>query len=246
MILLARVRLSSIIYLDFLALFCLSATIAYGQVQVPITDKLLRATQYFVDHLEISYVYGGSQVGDLTSCQTCNTCLEQNNPEPDQRFKTCPKCKSCSLDCSHFVREIMHLLGLQVPYLTTADMIAASPQRLLDQGYLDVPLDPTQWRTGDIFLYKGHVVLMESNLADGRGTIVHATSGKEVRGSGQGIQRARFVQLSDFRGPLLRVLRHKAFAQYYGSNEPAQARNTVNDRQNKPGKRFRPINPSTK
>lgn len=223
-----------------------SPSSVFSQTSPTVVDKLLRATQYFVDHLEISYVYGGSQVGDVRSCQSCNRCLELSDPTPDKRFKTCPSCKNCSLDCSHFIREIFHLIGAQVPYLTTADMIAASPDRLSAHGYFDVPHDPAYWRTGDIFLYKGHVVLMESNLADGRGTIVHATSGKEVKGSGQGIQRARFIYLKDFRGPLLRVLRHKVFAQFYSTQLNNQVSDSVTTEPNRPKKRFRPIGASAK
>jgi hypothetical protein len=62
---------------------------------------------------------------------------------------------------------------------------------------------------GDLLVYEGHVVLLERRLPQGRGDIIHVTSGRDLKGPGLGLQRERNVPLSGFRGPLQRILRHK-------------------------------------
>jgi len=76
-------------------------------------------------------------------------------------------------------------------------------------GLLPVGQSSRDSMPGDLLVYQGHVVILEELHDKGTGDVIHATGGKDLKGPGQGIQRQRFVQLDHFRGPLLRVLRHK-------------------------------------
>jgi hypothetical protein len=62
---------------------------------------------------------------------------------------------------------------------------------------------------GDMLVYRGHVVVVETVHEPGVADIIHATGGKDIKLAGQGIQRERYARVSNFRGELLRVIRHK-------------------------------------
>jgi hypothetical protein len=171
-------------------------------------DRLLEEAQ-------VSYVYGGSQLGDPPACEACNSCLAKRQPAPGQRLARCPVCRSCSIDCSHFAALVFADAGLPFPYLDTAGMLAYSAAKLRSAYHLiDLGTDLSRAQPGDLLVYKGHVVILE-RLSDGpagqsqmpRGDIIHATGGKDIRRPGEGIQRERFVDLGGFRGPLRRILR---------------------------------------
>ena len=163
-----------------------------------------------LEHLEVSYVYGGSKVGDAGQCEKCNTCLEENQPAPKERFKVCGVCSQCSLDCSHFVQLVFANAGLRFPYLTSQQMLDLD-QNTLRRRYhlLAVPEHPGKLLAGDLLVYRGHVVIAEMIHGHDSVDVIHATGGRDIREPGQGIQRERFARASNFRGPLLRVLRHE-------------------------------------
>ncbi len=114
------------------------------------------------------------------------------------------------LDCSHFIHTVYQKAGLSFPYLTSRDMEHLSSRQLYKKfALIDLGTATDQVVPGDFLVYSGHVVLVENVNKNNLGDIIHATSGKEIRGPGQGIQRARQVAFSNFRGSLLKILRHK-------------------------------------
>lgn len=197
---------------------CLLAAVTLGAGPVP-ADGVLAVASRLLDEAEISYVYGGYQVGDGEACKSCNLCLTENKPVPAKRLKTCPACSSCSLDCSHFTELVYREAGLPYPYLDTALMLGLSSEKLRGSyGLLDLGRELGRAAPGDLLVYDGHVVLLEKRhqLVQGqatyRGDIVHATGGKDIKTPGEGIQRERFIDLANFRGPLRRILRVAALA----------------------------------
>jgi cell wall-associated NlpC family hydrolase len=193
----------------FFTLFCLSSS-AKASAQSP--QQLVRDhAERLVEESEVSYVYGGSTLGEDQSCQACNRCLEELTPLPNERLAKCSVCRQCSIDCSHFVQMVFQRSGLKYSYLTTATMLALS-RTSLRQNYqlIDIGSRAAAAQVGDLLVYQGHVVLLTKVSAGGRGDIVHATGGKDIRLPGQGIQRERNIYLANFRGPLLRILRHES------------------------------------
>jgi hypothetical protein len=175
-----------------------------------IQTNLRSAGSEMLETLEVSYVYGGAKVGDAGTCQICNQCLERQRPTPKDRFKDCPSCGGCSLDCSHFTQIVYERAGLGYPYLTTAQMLnLTAPELERRYGLVVISSSGHDAIVGDLLVYKGHVVIVES-IHDARtADVIHATGGKDLKGPGQGIQRERFVKIDHFRGELRRVLRHK-------------------------------------
>jgi cell wall-associated NlpC family hydrolase len=173
--------------------------------------EIVRSADAFLEKLEVSYVYGGSKVGSPEDCDRCNACLEAKLPKPRQRFTACPVCQECSLDCSHFVHLVYADVGIKMPYLTSQTMIDLPKLDLSRRyGLIDLGTDIDLADAGDLLVYRGHVVLLAEKPQNGRGRIVHATGGRDIRLPGQGIQTERQAPLALYRGPLLRILRPKA------------------------------------
>jgi cell wall-associated NlpC family hydrolase len=200
-------------------------------------DKLRAAGVDMLENLEVSYVYGGAALGDDKTCNACNECLEKLLPAPKLRFKQCPVCAHCSLDCSHFTQMVFARAGLSFPYITTAEILAMDPA-ILEKKYhlLSLGGNVAQIIPGDMLVYRGHVVIVEAVHGLDSGDIIHATGGKDIRGEpGQGIQRERFVRLSSFRGDLLKVIRHSKLAfttQTYDEVRPFKMRPVEKKRAN--------------
>ena len=185
-------------------------------------EKIRLAGDDMLENLEVSYVYGGSKIGDSATCDDCNSCLEKKRPSPKLRFKECPACHHCSLDCSHFVQLVFERAGLGFPYLTSTQMLELMPETLAKKYKLRaLEFHPDDIVVGDLLVYRGHVVIVERTHESGVADIIHATGGKDIKEPGQGIQRERFVRVANFRGPLLRVLRHEKLAS--GSHEITQS-----------------------
>ncbi len=223
-------------YFTFAGIFCSLMTIpdltlstALSIESVHLTKKqrtVLGAAKRLLETYEISYVYGGQRIGDTEECYSCNQCLAEKKPRPTERQIHCPVCTSCSLDCSHFVNLVFKEAGMPLPYLTSLDMSNLSPTALKKKFHLiDLGRNPSKVRPGDLLVYRGHVVMLEAltpseilklnagSKASGpltlRGDILHATGGQAIRMPGAAIQRERFIDLSNFRGQLLRILRHE-------------------------------------
>jgi hypothetical protein len=197
--------------LIFLASSRASATVL-GDYQ----QRIRAAGDDLLENLEVSYVYGGSKIGDAGTCDSCNRCLEEKSPSPKMRFKSCPTCGGCSLDCSHFTQLVFARAGLSFPYITSAQMLDLSADALQKKYNLKpVATTPTSVIPGDMLVYRGHVVIVETMREPGIADIIHATGGKDIRLPGQGIQRERFAKIGTFRGDLLRVIRHAKLDELY-------------------------------
>jgi hypothetical protein len=196
------------VYPYFLAVFCFLYGSRVLADPIELRGRVLAAAAALLELGAVSYTYGGHKVDTLASCDLCSTCLDQKSPEPKQRLSICPDCSACSLDCSHFVAWAFARAGAPFPYLPTDTMLNLSAEDLRRRyGLVDVGLDWQGLQPADLVVYNGHVVLVESVHKSDQATIVHSTSGREIKGGGNGIQRARHVYLRDFRGPALRILR---------------------------------------
>jgi cell wall-associated NlpC family hydrolase len=160
---------------------------------------------------EVTYALGGSRVGTADECARCNGCLAGSGTwalKGSAKLEACPDCRACALDCSHFIQLVFSMAGMSSAYLTTQEMAAQDAGQLRSRyGWIDVGGAPNVAREGDVLVYQGHAVILERVSGEGRGDIIHATSGLVLKGPGAGIQRERFVEIASFRGPLLRVLR---------------------------------------
>jgi cell wall-associated NlpC family hydrolase len=174
----------------------------------PWQKVMAQAEEWLAKHA-VSYAWGGSQIGSAKECQACNACLDAKSPAPKTQLADCPECRLCSLDCSHFISLVYRDAGYRAPYLTTTMMRSLAPRVLRERyGWVTLGARPERALPGDLLVYDGHVVMVVKVSRPGHGNVVHVTSGKEVRGPGQGIQKQRRVDFRDFRGPVLRVLRH--------------------------------------
>ena len=205
----------------FLVILILVSSQTALAVVLPKRDQVVKKAGDLLDTWSVSYVYGGSKLGDPEHCDACNTCLDRMKSGPKERLTDCPVCNNCSLDCSHYTYEVFKQAGLSATYLTTSLMNNLSPQELAGRyNLLDIGNTISRAMPGDLLVYNGHVVLLEKKYPDGlHGDVIHSTSGRELRGPGNGIQRERRASLQNFRGPVLRVLRHldlaKEMRDYY-------------------------------
>lgn len=174
-------------------------------------QRVLRVAASMLDKGNISYTYGGSKVGNSVDCDACMKCLARKIPKPRTRTQQCPVCVKCSLDCSHFISTVFELSGLPSRYLTT-HMMLNLPVKTLKKSYhlAEISKSIHHLRPGDLLVYKGHAVLLEKIRHNGMADVIHATGGRDLKGPGLGIQRERMVDIGTFRGPLLRVLRHRS------------------------------------
>lgn len=190
-----------------------------GSSLLPLASRILAVADQLLEEAQVSYVYGGSKLGDGAACHQCNTCLEKKSPRPSLRLRVCPRCADCSLDCSHFTELVFNKAGAPYPYLPTASMLELSTEALRQRyQLLDLGANAYSAGPGDLLVYDGHVVILERlhpalKKNDGlRGDVIHATGGRDIKLPGQGIQRERFVEIAHLRGPLRRILRHEALA----------------------------------
>jgi cell wall-associated NlpC family hydrolase len=176
-----------------------------------LSKKIISIADELLEKSNLSYGYGGYRVGSTGQCDKCNKCLSSKLPRPKKQLVTCPECKLCSLDCSHFLHWVFRTAGIKYRYLTTKTMLnstrgdLAKNFELIDLG---TKLDLS--KTGDLLVYRDHVVMLVQRVSPTHGTIIHATGGRDLKGAGHGIQRERNALLANFRGPLLRVLRHRS------------------------------------
>ena len=178
-------------------------------VTLPRRDQVLDVARHMLENWNISYVMGGNRIGDAGQCEQCNSCLHAKQPDKSERLKACPSCNQCSLDCSHFTYEVFKQAGLTSRYLTTSMMNELDGRVLMkDFQLVDIGRRVERAIPGDLLVFEGHVVMLERKYPDQTGDVIHVTSGRDLRGPGLGIQRERRASLAQFRGPLLRILRH--------------------------------------
>lgn len=171
-------------------------------------QRVVTTVAQMMRNYAITYVYGGKQVHSVAACTACVQCLAGDAEQ--SKIARCAACAECSLDCSHFIHQVFNQVGLAMPYLTTKQMLQLSPQSLQKTWHLvTMPQQLRLIRPLDLLVYKGHVVMVEAVTGKGRGTVVHVTAGRELRGPGVALQRERQVEFAHFRGSLRRILRHR-------------------------------------
>ncbi len=199
-----------------LSLLCCALSLLAADVPKPVKvhgaqvyrQRVAATVAQMMRNYAITYVYGGKQVYSAAACRACVQCLAGNADK--SKIARCAACAKCSLDCSNFIHHVFNHAGLAMPYLTTKQMLQLSPQSLQKTWQLvTMPQQLRLIRPLDLLVYKGHVVMVEAVNAKGRGTIVHVTAGRELRGPGVALQRERQVEFAHFRGPLHRILRHR-------------------------------------
>ena len=179
--------------------------------------KLIGTAEYYLNHSEISYVWGGNTVGGKKACEACSRCLNDKKPAKTKKLAACPSCQKCGLDCSHFILHVFKNAGLQTNYLTTAAMRSFSKKRLLnDFNWVDLGAKASRAMPGDLAVYPGHVVMvMKVDANNNSADIIHVTSGRDIKKAGEAVQAEHGVNIQNFRGPLQRLLRHKdIYAEY--------------------------------
>jgi hypothetical protein len=176
-----------------------------------LSKKIISIADELLETANLSYGYGGYRVGSMGQCDQCNKCLSSKLPRPKKQLVTCPDCKLCSLDCSHFLHWVFRTAGIKYRYLTTKTMLNSSRGDLAKNfDLIDLGTQLDLSKTGDLLVYRDHVVMLVQRFSPTHGTIIHATGGRDLKGAGHGIQRERNALLPKFRGPLLRVLRHRS------------------------------------
>ncbi len=200
------------ILLTLVGIFFISAAGSFKK-----SDKLIGTAEYYLNHAEISYVWGGNTVADKKSCKSCSQCLNDKKPSKTNKVKACPMCKKCGLDCSHFILHVFENAGLKTKYLTTSAMRSFSKDKLLtDFNWIDMGAKASRAMNGDLAVYPGHVIMiMKVYPETAKADIIHVTSGRDIKSPGEAVQTERGIKIENFRGPLQRLLRHKdIYAEY--------------------------------
>jgi cell wall-associated NlpC family hydrolase len=174
-------------------------------------DKLVGLAKEYASLAHVPYVWGGGNIGKVSSCDECRTCIETKKYSIKNRLRKCKACQSCGIDCSHFVNRVFNQVGLEYPYAATAEMKRARPEELATEyNLLHMGKDIRAAQPGDLLVYKNHVVLLASIDDKGYGEIIHATRFIKGRKSG-GIAWDKQKRLATYRGKLQRILRHRGF-----------------------------------
>ena len=197
--------------ISLILVFCTGTLRADPQVDFPQRKKVIATALDLLRNWPVSYVFGGNRLGSPQECERCNQCLASAKPAPKQRLQDCPACQHCSLDCSHFISLVFNRTGLRAPYLTTTMMRDLAPDVIQSRfGWRYIGREARRVQPGDIIVYAGHVVMVTSVSArsSGVGDVIHATSGREVKGAGHGIQLQSNVKFEGFRGTIQRIFRH--------------------------------------
>jgi hypothetical protein len=186
--------------------------VPHGRRATPLTVftyRLLRLAEQLSERLDVPYVWGGATIGTPAACSECRRCITTRRVGVPGRVKLCPACKSCGVDCSHFAQRLLASSGLAFPYAATGKLVATGREKLAASfGLVDLGRDLASARPGDLLLYRRHVVVLLSPPVNGRGDIIHSTRGRRPGDPG-GIQLRRGLDLRRFRGPLLKILRHR-------------------------------------
>lgn len=175
-------------------------------------EKVLNEADKLLNTVNISYAWGGHSINPKL-CAECSACLNKAGTAPKKQLEICPVCNQCSLDCSHFIETAFDRAGLATPYLTTRQMNRLEAKTLRKSyGWIDLGRKVNRILPADILVYDGHVVLVEKVSSPGVGQVIHSTSGDVIKRAGEGIQRQTLVPFANFKGPLLKILRHRKIA----------------------------------
>jgi cell wall-associated NlpC family hydrolase len=171
-------------------------------------ERLVGIGRQLGERTDVPYVWGGSRVGEASDCAACRQCIQTRKVPVGNRLKACGACRSCGVDCSHFVHLAYSRAGLDFPYSPTRMLKRDSRHQDDDLSFVDIGTDLQLAQPGDLLLYRQHVVMLLRTGEAGRGDFVHATrmdGGDRVGG----IQLLIDRPLVRFRGKLLKILRHR-------------------------------------
>lgn len=217
-------RLLIMIMLHFTLLSNYSYVYAQNQdfeVYLELERQILIEAETLLKDSPTPYKKGGKTL-KAKKCEDCSECLLQKKPSKAKQL--CGKiCQSCGVDCSNFTKFVYNQVGLDYPYLSSAEMIHISKRNLyIKYGLVDLGKNLDEARPGDLLVYKGHVAILERMLERKRGDIIHAASTRTYRKTGNGIHRRKNANLANLRGPLVKILRHYklAYQEYPHLNDP--------------------------
>ncbi len=188
-----------------------SASQKIQQDHEDVRQTLLRVAEEFgKDSQNVPYVWGGNKIGDSEACEACRSCIaKKTRLKVEKRSLACKPCRQCGIDCSHFVHRVFKDAGLDFPYVTTRTLQRVSPLVLREEFRLvDVGRDLSKVRPGDLLLKKKHIVVLMRVGQEGRGDVLHVSRSTKKMGPGGGIEIAKDVDLRDFAGKLVKILRH--------------------------------------
>ncbi len=161
----------------------------------------------------IPYVWGGRAIGNADTCNACRSCIASKPKLPIARRRAaCEPCRSCGIDCSHFVNKIYNEAGLSFPYAATA-ALRRLPQAKLKEKYSLVDIGPqlTKAQPGDLLLMRRHIVMLLKMRTGKRGDILHVSRSVKKGGRSKigGVEVREDVDLTRFHGKIVKILRHR-------------------------------------
>lgn len=176
--------------------------------------ELLSVAETYGKATYVPYIWGGDAIGSADTCNACRACVASKKKlRVDRRRAACSACKSCGVDCTHFLNRVYREAGMGFPYAATRALQRATPAQLKAKYHLvNVGNDLRLARPGDMILHQHHVTFL-LRMRDAKvGDILHASRSNTKRGVG-GIEIRRSVDLTRFRGRILRILRPEALYQ---------------------------------
>jgi len=175
--------------------------------------KLIYLAEKYAEMTHVPYVWGGGKIGDIATCNECRECASKKGVGLRSRMKACKACRSCGMDCSHFVNLMYNEAGLVYPYASSLELIRQS-HRGLEEHYnlVNVGADLALAQPGDLLVYRRHIGMLVRKYSDTHGDFVHSTrfrpgDRRQVGGFRMDVNR----DLKKYRGKLLKILRHRRF-----------------------------------
>jgi NlpC/P60 family len=179
----------------------------------PPMTRLMQSAKRLSTMTHVPYVFGGHEIGSHTTCQRCSECIKANHLEANstlERHDKCSACRSCGLDCSNFVNRVFTEAGMSYQFADTRTLNGVEDGYLQDQyGFMNVGVDVSEARSGDLVLQKGHVILvLEIDRVNGTLDYIHASRGSTVSPLG-GIEIVRGMKIEKVQKTAFRILRHR-------------------------------------
>lgn len=176
-------------------------------------DRLLEIAEKYSKLAYVPYIWGGGRVGTRSKCLECRKCVRKNKVSLKNRWNSCNACRSCGIDCSHFVNKVYRESGLKYSYASTWELSRQTHKGLLKHyDFIDIGDDVNQAMPGDLLVYKKHITMLTKLTGNGKADFIHVT---RFRWRDQfnlgGLRWDRNRDVTSFRGKLVRILRHRVF-----------------------------------
>lgn len=175
-------------------------------------NRLLYLANYYAQLEYVPYIWGGGRVGNRQTCLECRRCVRKLRTPIEKRLFSCQACRSCGIDCSHFVHMLYREAGVEYPYASAWELARQSSRGLLKYyAMVDLGQDLTKAEPGDLLVFKKHVAMLSRVISATNGDFVHATRFHRGRLRLGGVRWEQDRNIKRFRGRLVRILRHKSF-----------------------------------